>query len=102
MVDQNAQQEVDHVNDRLSKSGFRIGIVPIGEFQHLEKNARYMTNEQFRNLVENIKRDGQLSSVPFCVKVDGKYRVLSGNHRVMAAKEAAVAVFFILHFSSTA
>lgn len=32
----------------------------------LEENARYMTHEEFNRLVDNVRRDGQLSSAPFC------------------------------------
>lgn len=56
------------------------------ELKLLEVNARYMKHEEFNRLVDNVRRDGQLTSVPFgCLEEDGKYRVLSGNHRVQAA-----------------
>ena len=49
-------------------------------------NARYMTHEVFTRLIDNVKRDGRLTSVPFAVRdPDGRYQVLSGNHRVKAA-----------------
>lgn len=55
----------------------------------LKSNARYMRHEQFQLLVDNVKRDGKLTSVPFgAINEDGTYTVLSGNHRVMAAIEA--------------
>lgn len=55
----------------------------------LDLNARYMKHEQYQNLVDNIRRDGKLTSVPFaCLEEDGRYRVLSGNHRVMASIDA--------------
>ena len=42
-----------------------------------------MKAEQFQTLVENVKKDGNLSSLPLCYREkDGKLRVLSGNHRV--------------------
>lgn len=80
------------VNERLQEAGspYRLAIVSVESLELLEKNARFMTNETFRNLVENVRRDGGLSSLPFCVRTEGGYRVLSGNHRVMAAKEAGL------------
>jgi ParB-like nuclease family protein len=69
----------------------RIERKPIAELRLLEVNARYMRHEMFAQLVENIRRDGQLTSIPFAVREpDGGYLVLSGNHRVMAAKEAGL------------
>lgn len=56
----------------------------------LELNARFMRHETFQQLVENIKRDGGLTQLPFCIWEEDSqsYLVLSGNHRVQAAIEA--------------
>lgn len=57
--------------------------------RQLEINARYMKHEEFQRLVNNVKNDGDLTSVPFCcLENDGVYLVLSGNHRVQAAIQA--------------
>ncbi|MER6633519.1 ParB N-terminal domain-containing protein [Streptomyces sp. NPDC000987] len=60
----------------------------------LEVNARYMRKEEFDRLVENIRRDGCLTSTPL-IYSGGEYEeghelVLSGNHRTMAAVEAGL------------
>ncbi len=61
------------------------------ELKLLELNARYMKHEEYAKLVDNIKADGKLTSVPFaCLEEDGKYTVLSGNHRVMASIDAGL------------
>lgn len=62
------------------------------ELKLLKMNARFMRHEEFQRLVANIKRDGQLTSAPFaCLDpADGKYEVLSGNHRVQAAISAGL------------
>ena len=49
-----------------------------------------MTDAMFSQLVENIRRDGCLTSVPLVCEVDGRLEVLSGNHRVMAAIKAGL------------
>jgi len=65
--------------------------VLISDIDLIDKNARFMQQSDFQQLVANIKRDGQLSSIPFCVKkADGRYIVVSGNHRVQAAKQAGL------------
>lgn len=60
----------------------------------LEVNARFMRHEQFTRLVDNVKRDGALTSVPLAARMAGegeaRYEVLSGNHRTRAAIEAGL------------
>lgn len=82
--------EVESINSKL-KGSFKVAIVPVTELEFLEKNARFMKNETFQNLVNNIKKDGQLSQFPFCyLQENGKYKVLSGNHRSKAAIAAGL------------
>lgn len=65
--------------------------VPVSEIDLIDKNAHFMAQETFRQLVANVRKDGQLSSIPFCVKkADGRYTVVSGNHRTQAAREAGL------------
>jgi hypothetical protein len=52
----------------------------------LEKNARYMRAPKFKQLVENLKADGCLTSTPLLYAEE----VLSGNHRVQAAIKAGI------------
>lgn len=57
----------------------------------LDVNARFMRYETFQQLVANVRRDGRLTSVPFCWTLpDGTLEVLSGNHRVQAAVDAEI------------
>lgn len=70
----------------------------------LDLNARYMRHETYMRLVENIKKDGTLTSTPFCwlmrdettqepiVDETGNpvFEVLSGNHRTKAAIDAGL------------
>lgn len=61
------------------------------EIKLLELNARYMKQEEYKRLVENVKHDKGLSSVPFCCYNDEwELECLSGNHRVMAAIDAGL------------
>lgn len=81
----------------LLKNGYELAVVDVEDFEYLEKNARYMTNYMFNNLVENIQKDGTLTSVPLCYKHDGKYRILSGNHRVKAAVAAGLKKILVMY-----
>ncbi len=77
----------------------------------LELNARYMPHHTYARLVENVRRDRRLTSVPFCAAADvydaddavrfdedgtAIYEVLSGNHRVMAAIDAGLTEIFVM------
>ncbi len=69
----------------------RIIEIDPKDLKLLEVNARFMRHEEFMRLVDNVKKDGGLTSVPFaCLDSDGKYLVLSGNHRVKAAISAGL------------
>jgi hypothetical protein len=60
----------------------------------LPVNAHFQTKEEFDRLVENIKADGCLTSVPLVYGAgeydEGRELVLSGNHRCDAAVEAGL------------
>ncbi len=78
-------------NEKGGKLKTEIRRVKLKELKLLEKNARYMTERQFSNLVENLKHDGRLTSLPLCSPDnEGRLEVLSGNHRVQAAIEAGI------------
>lgn len=57
-----------------------------------QENARYMKPAQFKRLVENLRRDGALTSAPLVGRFIGDERsfVISGNHRIAAAVEAGI------------
>ena len=64
----------------------------------LDVNAHFMTKEKFDALVDNVRRDGVLTSVPL-VYADpdtGVETVLSGNHRTRAAIEAGLSEIPVL------
>lgn len=94
--------DLNELNERLQQlnealSGvvpFRLALLAPDDLEILKsgRNARFMRNDTFAQLVANVKRDGGLSSVPLVYAGSGveKPRVLSGNHRVMAAKEAGL------------
>lgn len=61
------------------------------ELKLLEVNARFMKADEFKRLVNSVKRDGCLTQLPFCCYNDKKELVvLSGNHRVKASIEAGL------------
>ena len=69
---------------------FRLAVYNPRELKLLEKNARFMRNDTFAQLVANVKKDKGLASMPLVYDGPGtdKPVVLSGNHRVQAAVAA--------------
>jgi ParB-like chromosome segregation protein Spo0J len=92
-----AASGLERVNEKLAASSLRIALVPISQCDLLEKNARFMRVEQYKRLVENIRRDGCLTSVPFAIRHGDRYTILSGNHRVKAAKDAGLTEIMVLY-----
>lgn len=94
------QQKLEAVNDLISP--YRLAWVdPVRDCVLLERNARYMTKEQLGRLTDNLKSDGFLSQLPFCIREqaeDGtfKYKVISGNHRVKGAIKASLRRILVL------
>jgi hypothetical protein len=64
----------------------RVVRLRLRDLKLLERNARFMQGVQYRQLVENLKLDGALTSTPLVYQGT----VLSGNHRVQAALEAGI------------
>jgi len=76
---------------------YRLELINPAELKLLDKNARYMKAEQFQALVENVRKDGNLSSLPLCYREDdGNLLVLSGNHRTMAARQAGLEQLLVM------
>ena len=90
-------ETLDKVNEQLAATSARIAMVPIDQCDLMEKNARFMRAEQYQRLVSNVKRDGCLTSVPFAVKNGDRFLILSGNHRVQAAKDAKLSEILVLY-----
>lgn len=89
------------VLDRLGRELFQdratLRAVDPRELVLLKANARYMKKEAFRQLVDNLREDARLSSVPLCRPLeDGRLEVLSGNHRVQASIEAGLELVMVM------
>ena len=94
----------DAVNTKLEEinaiiSPYRLAYIhPADDCVLLSRNARYMTKEQQNRLDENIKHDGFLSQLPFGIRQhDGKFKIISGNHRVKSAIKAQLESILILY-----
>jgi len=67
-------------------------MIPLSRLRALRRNPQYLSERQMAALVASIRRDGFLS--PVLVRpVRGardEYEIVSGNHRVLAAREAGL------------
>lgn len=77
---------------------WKVKLVALSEIELLKKNAHFMNKAEFDQLTQNIAKHKELTSVPTCVKQkNGKYLVISGNHRVKAARAAGLNQIHILY-----
>lgn len=96
-MEQEVQTIIEQLNAHLSHLPYSLALVDPNDLILLTKNARYMTQPMFKNLVDNIRRDGSLTSFPLCAREkDGALTVLSGNHRVQAAVAAGIQEILVL------
>jgi len=89
----------DFSKEKLSKAEFKellkeavvVRNISVNELVYLEKNANVMDDKVLQRLKENIEHDGILTQLPFVHRLpSGKYEIISGNHRIKAAKEAGL------------
>ena len=83
-------KEGETVAEEQSKTGYEviydmghglvIARVDINQMKEQDINARIMKNEMQDQLTANIKKRGQLESLPFLALVDGKLEIVSGHH----------------------
>jgi len=98
---ENLRKNLLELNKQTKELGLpEINIVAPSDCVEQEKNARYFTPEVFQQLVNNIKTDGRLESIPLCYqteedKKNNKYHIISGHHRVSAAKQAGLEYIMI-------
>ena len=97
--------EIQEIRSKLSDineliAPYKLAYVsPKDDCVHLEKNAHYMDKETLERLTHNVAADGFLSQLPFGMKrsSDGKFLILSGNHRLTAATKAGLSYILILY-----
>jgi hypothetical protein len=92
------REKLDDINQLVSP--YKLAYVsPTEDCVPLEKNAHYMEKEKLDRLVDNVAKDGFLSQLPFGMKrnSDGKYLILSGNHRLKASIKAKLEFILILY-----
>jgi ParB-like chromosome segregation protein Spo0J len=73
-----------------SANGKGLAMVPVDRCDMLRRNPQYLTPAMMDAMVKSIKRDGFLAPILVRPRKGGRYEVVSGNHRLMAAREAGL------------
>lgn len=71
-------------------SGLKLATIGIDRLREQDLNARTMPREMFAQLVKNIEHRGGLESIPYCAHIEGNVEIVSGHHRVRAARVAGI------------
>jgi hypothetical protein len=97
---------IEETNARLAElsrqiypDGLLLKYVAVDELHEQDVNPRSMPQRMFDQLIENIKTTGTLESVPLCVYVDNRIEIISGHHRVRAARAAGVSHILVLVYT---
>lgn len=101
MAEQAARNKVSYEVVADMGHGLVIAKVKLADIREQDINVRIMKNETQKQLTDNIKKRGQLESLPFCALIDEKIEVISGHHRIRSAKDSGVMqeIFVILDIS---
>lgn len=89
------------LNEQLKDLGLcEILLVRPEDCIPADVNARYMTPEIMQILTQNIQKDKRLESMPLVWSdpdlPEGKYRIISGHHRIDAAKAAGLKYIMVM------
>lgn len=100
MQNENVNDRLKAISAQLYGDKLELRVVNPRELSTLKRNARYMAKPMFDQLTQNIRKDGQVESVPLVhtLKESGKMEIISGNHRVQAAIEAGINQIVVLAF----
>ncbi len=72
------------------RDGMCIARVGVNDMMEQDVNARMMDEAKFNRLVENIRKRGALEQLPYCALTDRGVEIVSGHHRVRAARMAGL------------
>ena len=70
--------------------GMTLCLADLASLREQDVNARILPTAEHNTLVNNIRRRGRMESVPYCVLQDGRVEIVSGHHRIRAAREAGI------------
>jgi hypothetical protein len=88
---------IDDINERLAElsqqifpQGLRLYYALVGDLKEQDVNPQSMPQPMLDQLIDNVRSVGALESVPLCVKRGDDVYIISGHHRIRAARAAGV------------
>lgn len=73
-----------------------IKQIDINDLREQDMNPRILPNSAMRQLIKNVGNRGILESLPYCVQTERNIEIISGHHRVRAARAAGFNDIYIL------
>jgi hypothetical protein len=77
-------------------AGLEIWRVHVDELREQDENAQAMSKAMFERLSTTIGADRRLESLPLCALVGDKLEIISGHHRVRAARASGLTEIFVI------
>lgn len=92
------KQKIEYEKIADMGSGLVIAKVAANHIREQDINARIMKTEMQKQLTDNIKKRGQLESLPFCALTqnDTRIEIISGHHRIRSGKDAGLKEFYVI------
>lgn len=81
---------LDSISRQILPDGLTMRYVAVDRLREQDVNPRSMPIKMFQQLVDNIAHAGGLESVPLCVETADGFDIISGHHRVRAARAAGI------------
>jgi hypothetical protein len=76
--------------------GLKLYMADLSKLREQDVNARIMSAGEHNQMVNNMRKRGRMESVPYCVLSNGTIEIVSGHHRVRAAREAGISLAPVL------
>ena len=93
-MDRPAKQEYESLLEL--GSNIVVARIHIDKLREQDTNARAMSKEAFDQLTMNIKTKGALESLPYCATTEKGVEIVSGHHRIRAARKAGFPYLHVL------
>ena len=76
--------------------GLELWLVPLDQIHEQDVNARAMSEQAFLQLARTIEQTNRLESAPLTAWKNDRLELISGHHRVRAAKKAGLESIWVM------